>query len=295
MNDRTLQGAGRTYTNLRYNCCSCGSLKDFLKVEAFGQRPVASPENENALCELQKQPCPQDMALERRFWDKERVLKRSFCHGLWIPEDWWEHLEGKGVMGGLVKFSSTPTCPLQGIDEVIHSPILLHCPKVDLEFSISYPLPSLNLCQEELETFKVAANIQRSLITKSFGSLGIRKKSTKKILLRRCQGTGVQERVAADSRCQEREQVTVQFEDEKPLTQKEESQIIPIAQTGDVSWLGNLEVFCFILFSKTHRVLLCPKWQPLDTRGSPTLETWLVQTVICYRYKIHTMEFRDLL
>lgn len=52
MNDRKLQGAGRIYTNLRYNCCSCGSLKDFLKVEAFGQRPVESPENGNSLCEL---------------------------------------------------------------------------------------------------------------------------------------------------------------------------------------------------------------------------------------------------
>lgn len=84
--------------------------------------------------------CPQDKALERRFWDEERVLlKRSFCHGLWIPEDCLGTLEGKGTTGGLAKFSSTPTRPLQGIDEVIHSPILLHCPKVDLEFSITYP------------------------------------------------------------------------------------------------------------------------------------------------------------
>lgn len=103
MNDRKLQGAGRIYTSLGYNCC--GSLKDFLKVEAFGQKPVESPENGNSLCELQKQLVSSGHGL-RRFWREEKsaveekllswVVDPKDCLGTWILRTVWEHLEGRG-------------------------------------------------------------------------------------------------------------------------------------------------------------------------------------------------------
>lgn len=115
MNDRKLQGAGRIYTSLRYNCCSCGSLKDFLKVEAFGQKPVESPENGNSLCELQKQPVSSGPGL-RRFWREEKsAVEEKLLSWVVDPEDCLGTFGRKETMRGLVWFSSTPTHPLQGL------------------------------------------------------------------------------------------------------------------------------------------------------------------------------------
>lgn len=141
MNDRKLQGAQGIYTNLTYSCCSCGSLRDFLKVETFGQRSVGSPGNEKHLCELQREAESSGDGLRGVIlgWGKS-VGEKLFS---WIVGSWalggsiWE---GRKSWEAEWRPHPLPPLPLQGVDEVIHSPNLLHCSKVDLEF------PSLDIC-----------------------------------------------------------------------------------------------------------------------------------------------------